>query len=202
MCDCRDIHSHIAFFGDADNAHRLAGQWRGVDDHEAFVECHFGLDAARLEQGDAGFGAGAEHFFVMPEHEKHRTFRLEARGRKGVCRLHQSDKVAFVVDRAAAIDIAVDDLAGERRPGPVRLCAHVDGDDVLVRHQQDRFERRIAASPRIQQGQRTGHDFACHGGVGSRIGIRQPVMKCEPFAVLARAWIAARQRDRLELDDF
>ena len=70
----------------------------------------------------------------MPEHEKHGSLRLEAGGRQGVGRFHQADKVALVVDRAAAINIAVDDLAGERRAGPVRLCAHVDRDDVLMRH--------------------------------------------------------------------
>ena len=87
----------------------------------------------------------------MPEHEKHGALRLEARGRKRVGRFHQADKVALVVDCAAAIDIAVNYLASEGRASPVGFGAHVDGHDILMGHKQDRFQRWVAALPRVEK---------------------------------------------------
>ena len=72
----------------------------------------------------------------MAKLHQDRALRLETVFGQRIERFHQRDQRALVVHRAAAIDVAIDDLASERRAGPVAFGPDVHRHHILVRHQK------------------------------------------------------------------
>jgi hypothetical protein len=101
--------------------------------------------------GDLRGALAPAHLLVMPEREIHRARRPEALGQQCFDGLVHGHQPALVVDGAAAPDKAVRNLARERRPRPFVEARGIGRHDVLVRHQQDGLQRRIAAAPFVEQ---------------------------------------------------
>ncbi|MCY1522121.1 hypothetical protein D9M68_569660 [compost metagenome] len=162
----RQEESAVALLGQADERRRLAqaGQ-HAVEHQQAFVEHPIEAHVARLEQfGDGQRAAQAAHFFVVAHHQVNGLLRLEAGADEKLDGFHLREKIALVVERAAAPDETVLDLAGEGVDRPGFFSAGGDGHHVLVRHQRDGLGGRIGAGPCVEQ-RLVAHDFLLQGGV-------------------------------------
>ena len=66
--------------------------------------------------------------------------------------LQHAEDLLFDVERAAAPDIAVRDVAGKGGMRPVLLCALNNGNDVLMRHVEAGAQRSVAAGDGDEHG--------------------------------------------------
>ena len=139
----RQEEGAVALLGQADQRRRLAqARQHAVEHQQAFVEHPVEAHAARLEQlGDRQRAAQAADLLVVAHHEIDRLLGLEAAADQQLDGFHLREQVALVVERAAAPDEAVLDLAAEGVDRPGLLGARRDRHHVLVRHQRDRAWR-------------------------------------------------------------
>lgn len=105
-------------------------------DGTPFVEDEPRLHAARPQDVDGVACAAAEDLLVAAEGEPHVARGSSTVGEQRLERSDGGDELALVVERPAAPELPVDDLAGQGRVGPALLVA--ERDDVEVRHEHDR----------------------------------------------------------------
>src|SRR3546814_13420758 len=88
---------------------------------------------------------------VVPRNQIYTAFRLETPFRQRLDRLEQTDQRSLVVDGAASPYRLFGDRPGEGRIFPVLFGPLGHWNDVLMRHDDDRRERRVAARPMIDE---------------------------------------------------
>ena len=142
----------------------------------ALVDYDIRIAAPGLEEfGDLAGALPAADLFVEAEGQVYGACRLEAIPKQVLHGLQHAHQAAFIVQRAAAPDMAVGDSAGE---GGMCPALHRDGHHVLVRQQQDGLFGGVAALPGVKQAvliddlpiqrgmdQREGHGTGIHGSV-------------------------------------
>jgi len=145
----RDLHIDIAFFRNADDRiGTVHAGHRPVYDRSAFIQHHCETDAFGLEPLHGIGGAVAGDLFIDGIFQPDIAGRHESFLQQLFNCAHLREDVAFVIQRAAAVQNAVFHLAGKRRAGPAFLRSRYD---VLVSHQQDRQRLGVSALPVIQQ---------------------------------------------------
>src|SRR3546814_10095459 len=92
---------------------------------------------------------------VVPRNQIYTAFRLETPFRQRLDRLEQTDQRSLVVDGAASPYRLFGDRPGEGRIFPVLFGPLGHWNDVLMRHDDDRRERRVAARPMIRSEEHT-----------------------------------------------
>ena len=177
-----ECEREIALFGGADEGHRpVEALEHALGDQQSFVGDEVELHAARLQQGGDGLGAPlAAEFLVVTEGKVDRLARLVAFRDEQFDGFHDGKQIALVVPRTPSPNEAVADFAAEGIGLPVLLGAGGDGHDILVRHQHDRFRRRVAAGPGIEQAELV-HALALQHGVGARKGLLQQRVQLAEF---------------------
>ena len=164
----------VALLGDADRGDlaREARQHARLEQRVALIEDEGRAHAAGGQGlGDAHGAGRTAYLLVVSEGQDHRAARREALRQQRLDRLADRHQGAFVVDRATAPHEAVGDCAGEGRMGPEldALGRH----DVVVREEQDRRERGIAARPGIHE-RMVGDALQGERIVEPRVARRQP----------------------------
>ena len=129
----------------------------------------------------------------MPRYEIDAALGLESLRRQLLDRLEQADERALVVDRAAAPHRLFSDRPRKGRVFPVAFGALGDRHDILMRHDDDRRERRVAARPVIDE-RPVRQDRARHDPVRRRIGGREPAMQPVPFGNVIVGRVLVRNR--------
>jgi hypothetical protein len=111
-----------------------------------------------LQQLDGAIDRDA--FLVTSDEERDRALRLAAvRGQIVERRRHLAGDRALHVDRTAAVEHAVGDLAGERRMGPFRVVARRHHVGVAGEHEmrRRRADARVEVLDRVGAGLLEGH---------------------------------------------
>ncbi len=93
--------------------------------------------------------------------------------------------------------MAIDDVAREGRLLPGLLGIRIDGDDVLVRHQDDRIQGGIAPWPGVEQ-RVVRDEFACEGRVYAGVCALQVAPEVPEGLVIPVLRVLARDRGELE----
>ena len=165
----------VALFCNPDDRHGRARDRVVLDDRHALIEGEFRAHAPRLERRSRRPRAGADGLLIMPGNDQNGPARLETLSGQRFGRLHQADEARLVVHGPSPPDGAVLDLPAEGRSLPLieRLLRH--GHHVLVRHQDDRRERRIRARPGVDQ-------RAAADDLPGRLGVERGVGRGEPDA--------------------
>ena len=154
------------------------------------------MDASLLEKpGHLHRTARATNFFVLTEDQIEGLARLEPRASEHFNGLHHGHQVALVVPRTATPDEPVDRCSGERRLLPIAFSAGRHGDHVLMRHQSDRRNFRVAAGPGVDKTVLADHLALQHG---VRLRIARLQMGVQANELLGVGIGVSERRDGLE----
>jgi len=172
---------------------------RLVQDRATLVQYPGEMDMTpRKNLRDIAITFAAADFFVLSEGEHDGALRRKAGSRKPLRGVQQGDKAAFVVDRAAAPDEAVGNVAGEWIVRPISGCSGHDRHNVHMRHQQDGLGAGVLALPGEQEA--LADDLPCRGAMERGIGLLHPCTQGIKLGVLGILMGAIAIGDRLEAD--
>ena len=195
-CARRQRNRRVALFSDADERHGASGDGMPGEYQQSFVEYEFRVAAAREQRRRRGARAAAVHFLVRPRHDDQRALGNEAGLDKRLERFEKCDQRALVIDRAAAPNRAVGELAAEGRVVPARLTAGRHRYDVLVGHEDHRREARRAAGPRVDE-RAAIDELAAKRRMRRRVARLEPVVQPVPLAAFVLGRILVRHGAKL-----
>ncbi len=187
----RDGEVHVALLGDADHGNRLGDAQGRIGRHgAALVQHQVGVDVVLSEPVDC-VGAGERRHLLAVAGEVPDVARRDvALADEVLGRLEERADDALGVQRAAAPDLAVDDLGTKGVVLPV-LALH--GHHVLVSHHDDGVGRGVCARP-AQQDAKVVDGGELAGLKGTRVEAAQRGHPLAEGLVVAQGGVLARDR--------
>ena len=149
----RQRQAQVTFFADTDQRNGAIDSRHAVGFHNAaFVQHVFQLRAPLPQGGRDNPGpAPAQGFLVLPKRQQKSARGLKPRNEQVFHCFELGQHAGFVVEGAAAVEVATGLLRGEGRPAPLVFGAGQHGHHVVVAHQQHRLQSRVAPRPRVEQ---------------------------------------------------
>ncbi len=134
-----ELDGQVTLLAYANQRYRTAHAGRQPGhDTAALVDDPGQVDAALLELLPKDLAAiHAAGFLVMPQAKQDRALRAVSLLKERFSGFHNADQLVLDIQRAASPDEAIDNLALERRVGPL---GRVSGDNILVRHEHHRLQ--------------------------------------------------------------
>ena len=187
-----ELHREIPFLG---HTNQRCGRFQPRQDafgnQQSFINDEFKFDLARFEQrGNTTSAAFTAGFFIGAKRQINRAFGFETVRGQQLDGFQLRNKIAFIIPRATPPDEAVLLLTSEWIGLPIILRSGRNGHDVLMRHQHNWCQRRISASPLVQQTQ--PNLFARQRSMSAGITRLEKAVKFEKLLGILQRVIVAR----------